>query len=333
MSEETEAPDQYATDDFSAAFGDAMEPASSINLSDDGSEPVITIGVDGAVSADSGAAPEAKAADAVATSDTAAPDADAAAAAAAEAAAATQATAEPEIPAGLAPEFLAQAQAEAAAAATAATAAAQAPAPVAAEPEKPYVPYIADDFLTPEAKASVEKFRADWPDDWRAVQSMYQSEVQAQVANAHNALVKQLNSVLAPLFQSAERTEVNSHNGAIRAAHSDYETVLPAVRGWVAEQPSFLKAAYDAVLKGGSAQDVVDLVTLYKGAMGVSAAPTPALTPTPALRVVPAAKPGVDPAAVAATAAVPAALRAKPAASADPNDFSAAFAEASALTS
>jgi hypothetical protein len=304
----------YTDTDFESAFGDAMLPEAAAAHDDSGDLDIP------AVEPEAAAAVEPEAAAAVEPEAAAAVEPEAAAAVEPEAAAAVEPEAAAELPAGLDPKFLEQAQREEAAAAAAA-----------APAEVPVVPYIADDFLSAEAKASVEKFKADWPDDWRAVQSMYQSEVQAQVANAQNVLIKQLNSVLAPLFQSAEKAEVNTHMNTIRSAHSDFDAVLPEVRTWVAGQPAFLQSAYDAVLKTGSAKDVVDLVSLYKGASGTSsAAPTPASTTAPTLRVVTTPKPGVDPAAVAATAAVPAALRAKPTAAADPNDFASAFDEAQA---
>lgn len=227
-------------------------------------------------------------------------------------------------PADLDPKYLAQALAEAQRIREAET--------TPASPATDKV-YAADDFLDAAAKASIDKFKQEWPEEFPAIQRMYQAEVQAQVTNATNALIKQLNGVLAPLFQTVGKTEVNAHWGAIRAAHADIDAVLPAVKEWVDKQPAFLQGSMRSVLEKGTAQAVVDLVSMYKGAtVQTGAAPaTPASSAAQEPAPKPAAKPAVNPAALAATAAVPATQRQKPKAGADHTDFGSAFAEAEAM--
>lgn len=228
----------------------------------------------------------------------------------------------PQVPADLDPKYLAQAIAEE----QARLAKANQPAPT---PEAAKT-YAAEDFLDDNAKAAINKFKTEWPDEFPAIQQMYRAEVQAQVINARNTLVAELNTVLAPIIQSMGKVEVNSHLGSIRSAHTDFDAVLPAVKEWVTTQPAFMRGPMQAVLEAGTAQDVIDLVAAYKVASVPSGAAPATPAPTAAQETRPAvvAKAPVNPAAVAALAAVPTTQRAKPAGNADPLDFTAAFEEA-----
>ena len=191
--------------------------------------------------------------------------------------------------------------------------------------------WTAEELLNTEDKAAVAKFKEEWPSEYAAITRMYQAEVRAHVANEQNKLIGQLQQVLAPLFEKIGQVEVNGRTGGIRAVHADYDQVLPEVKQWISQQPTFLQAGYTAALETVSVQDASAVVAAYKQAKAPSgAAPaTPASTATQESK--PAPKPAVPAAAVAATAAVPASQRTKQSQATDPLDFQAAFAEASAL--
>jgi len=310
-------------DDFDSAFAQASEPTSAPVTP--APEPAPVAALDAAdVVADTPA-------DKV--EPVAAPTAEAAAAAlevaSAAPAAPVPAPAAPASQPSIDPAFLAQAIAEANERTRVAAEATAASAPA------PYVPATADTFMTDAHRAAVNKFKTEWPEEFPAIEAMVAAQAQALVANAQYALVTQLNGVLAPLFQSTEKAEVNSHMSVIRSAHPDLDTILGAVPQWVAAQPSFLQPKLNEILEKGNAQEVVGLLNMYKQAsVGQSAAPVTPASPA-AQETKPAPKPrtAVDPAAVAATAAVPATQRSASKLNSDPNDFDSAFDEALKQTS
>lgn len=216
------------------------------------------------------------------------------------------------------PKFLAQAMVEAQALAEKNKPAAQ-PAPA--------KPLTADDFLTEEDKKAIETFKTEWPTEHVAIGKLYDAKLKAELGNYQTQLLAELNGVLAPVFQSLGTVQANSHMGAIKAVHPDAETIAPNVVEWVKTQPSYVQPGMMQVLKEGNATQIVELLNDYKKTLVTpDAAP---VTPAPAAenKGTPPKK-GVDPAAVAALAAVPAAQRPTPAARPSDNDFDAAFDEA-----
>jgi hypothetical protein len=272
-------------------------------------------------------APAAEAPPAAPTTEQAAAEIEANAAAPAAVEKPAPAPAAPPVP-QLDPEFLAQAIAEA----TRRNKAAE-PAQPAAKQE--YVPVTAEAFLNDADKAGLAKFKNEWPDEFPALQALIKAEAQAIVANSNHQLVTQLDGVLAPLQQSTQKAEVNSHLGAIRAAHPDLDSILDKVPAWIESQPAILRPQFQNIYQKGSAGEVVEMLNMYKASANPGAAPA---TPAPAAAQqtpAQAAKPKtpVAPAAVAATAAVPASQRTNQSKGTDPNDFDAAFNEAAAHTS
>jgi hypothetical protein len=192
--------------------------------------------------------------------------------------------------------------------------------------------YTQDDFLDDAAKASLAKFKTEWPDEYPAIERMVDARARALVTNEMNTLVADLNKVLAPITQSLGKSEVNAHMAAIRSAHPDFDAVVAPLKEWVAGQPALFRAPLEQVLTKGTAQEVIQLVGMYKEAkVPVGAAPaTPASSAPQEQPAVPAPKAPVSPAALAATAAVPATNRTQQQGGTDPNDFEGAFAEAAA---
>ncbi|WP_055128522.1 hypothetical protein [Pseudomonas mediterranea] len=217
------------------------------------------------------------------------------------------------------PKFLAQAMVEAQQLAEK-----NKPAPAAA----PAKPLVAEDFLTDDDKKAIETFKSEWPTEHTAINKLYDAKIKAELGNYKTQLIADLNVVLAPLYQSVGTVQANSHTGTIKAAHPDADAIAPAVVEWVKTQPSYSQVGMMEVLQKGNAAQVVELLNDYKKTLAPpGAAP---VTPAPVVENKGPAtkKAGVDPAAVAALAAVPAAQRPTPAARPSDNDFDAAFDEA-----
>lgn len=133
-----------------------------------------------------------------------------------------------------------------------------------------------------------------------ALRSGVEKVVEARVAAVTANLEARFAAALEPIQSKAALTETEAHFQAIEGKHPDFESVAQSqeLAGWIAKQPSFAQAGYNAVLQQGTAAQVVELLDTYKAATG-------ALTPPPA---------GQDTAAVAAAHAAIAKAQAKGAA-------------------
>lgn len=218
------------------------------------------------------------------------------------------------------PKYLAEAIAEAQAKRERETA------PQPAAPQEPQV-LTAADFLQPQDVAAIEKFKTEWPDEHAAIEKMFQANMLALVGNRFNDFTKQLNGVLAPVLKSVQGVEVNTYRGAVTAAHPDAFDIGPKVAEWIATQPTLVRSAYEAAFKGSDPQAAIELLNLYKAAIGSTGA-APATPASSAAQEPPKPKPAPSPDKVRALAAVPAAQRPKPSGT-DVMDFDGAFEEAS----
>lgn len=331
MGQETDTLDTNAADDFDTAFDDALaEPAATppaktpeapapATTEESTTDADTTSQESGEEGADKGKTPAAA---------EPAPAAEPAKTEPAPAPAATPAATEPAkpeqppaLPAGLDPKFLAQAIAEA-------TAAQQAPKNTQQEPAAP-VEAKPEDFHTAEETAAIAEFVKEWPSEHRAVQAMMKGAIQSEVTNRVAKLVGELNVALTPLFQQTEQVQQTSFQTFVHAKHPDAVQVLPEVEAWIKTQPAIYRPALQEIYDKGTAQQVVELLDMFKQAK----VPTGAVTPPPASPaaqepVPPKPRQAPAPAAVRALAAVPAGQRTQPVAGADVNDFDAAFDEA-----
>ena len=85
-----------------------------------------------------------------------------------------------------------------------------------------------------------------------------------------------LASVLEPLQQKQVESAADSHFSAINAAHPDVESVVQSAElaHWIASQPSFARAGYQAAIAQGTAAEVIEALDAYKAATGkLTAAP------------------------------------------------------------
>lgn len=86
---------------------------------------------------------------------------------------------------------------------------------------------------------------------------------------------------LRPLLETVDVLSTRTHLDDLRTRVEDYDTVRDNVVSWVAEQPAYLQAAYNNVIRQGTAEEVADLIGRYRQATGTTAAPA-APAPTPA---------------------------------------------------
>ena len=79
-----------------------------------------------------------------------------------------------------------------------------------------------------------------------------------------NYAFSEVGKVLTPLQESVSTYSTNDHMSAIYDTHADYDQVYQPVMEWIETQPSFLKAAYQNVVKQGTADDVSTMIQRFK---------------------------------------------------------------------
>jgi hypothetical protein len=176
---------------------------------------------------------------------------------------------------------------------------ATAPAPAPAAPAAPTAP----------TSAPAGEFEVDLGDfSEGALKDGIRKAVAAGVAAQTAALEQQiqtLQTALAPIQAQQVQSTEDAHFGSIRTAHPDVESVVPSAEfaKWRDAQPAFARAGIVQIIDGGTAAEVIEVLSAYKAAAGIKPVTPP---PAPA-----GALPGltVDAATAAAAAAVIAGAR------------------------
>lgn len=77
-----------------------------------------------------------------------------------------------------------------------------------------------------------------------------------------------LNAALAPLREREAKDAVNTHQQTIYGAHPDADEVYESseFKAWMDNQPSYARAAIEHTLANGTAQQVVEVFSTFKGA-------------------------------------------------------------------
>jgi len=143
---------------------------------------------------------------------------------------------------------------------------------------------------TAEEKAAMEDFKKNFPTEHAAMESRLKAEkrvVNRQVYDAVQAAMTRVYADFTPLAQGYAADSEAAHFEKLRAAHTDYDTVVDLVPAWIKKQPAYLQTAYQSAYDGGSTQEVIDLVTRFKTDTGRV---TPAVTTTAVVTPEPARK-------------------------------------------
>lgn len=96
----------------------------------------------------------------------------------------------------------------------------------------------------------------------QAIEKRVQERVEAALAQA-----------LGPIQQKQQIDAVQSHMSAIYAAHPDADSIAESkeLADWIAAQPSFARAGYQAVLQQGTTAEVIEFFDTFKQATGKAA--------------------------------------------------------------
>lgn len=191
------------------------------------------------------------------------------------------------------------------------------------EPEKPAA---YSDYLDESQKKMLQQFEAEWPEVAAPVAALFSAHLKAALDNQRKEILGQVQQQMAPIQQVTAQSQEALYFATIEAQHPDFREVSVALPEWIGKQPAIMRPALQAAYNSASAADAVELISMYKQAIGSTGA-APAHPASSAVQAPPKAAP-VAPAAVAATLAPPRAQRSVASQSRDPNDADAAFMEA-----
>ena len=199
---------------------------------------------------------------------------------------------------------------------------AAAPAPVADAPRAATM----DDFLDDKAKASIALFKSEWAEVEAPVNALINAALQAQAVNMQREFQQVMQQRLAPVESVAAQSQEAMYWQTVQQAHPDFQEAAAALPAWIQKQPAILRPTLERVYNGGTAVEVVELLSAYKQAIGSTGA-APVTPASSAAQVTPRVA-AVDKAVLAATLAPPAAQRSTKQTSRDPNDADGSFMEA-----
>lgn len=105
----------------------------------------------------------------------------------------------------------------------------------------------------------------------KGVKALVDAQMAAQVQTRVDARV---NELLAPMFKQQEDDALAGHYRAIYTAHPDTDSLLDSqeLASWQAAQPTFVRESIAAILKSGTAQQVIEVFDAFKAATGKPAA-------------------------------------------------------------
>ena len=199
---------------------------------------------------------------------------------------------------------------------------AAAPAPVADAPRAATM----DDFLDDKGRASVALLATEWAEVAGPVNTIIAAELKAQAENLRREFRQEMNQRVAPMESVAAQSQEAMYWQTVQAAHPDFQEAAAALPAWIQKQPAILRPTLERVYNGGTAVEVVELLSAYKQAIGSTGA-APVTPASSAAQVTPRVA-AVDKAVLAATLAPPAAQRSTKQTSRDPNDVEGSFMEA-----
>jgi hypothetical protein len=185
-------------------------------------------------------------------------------------------------------------------------------------------------LFSAEELAIIDQYQKDFPDIAKAEAMVRRAEYRNVVSYVFQEITKELR----PLVETVQLLSSRVHLGDIQRAVPDYAVTRDQAVAWVEKQPGFLQPGYKRVIEQGTADEVAELISLYKAA-NPSPPAQAQTTPAAPTRGVPPKAPvrQLDTAAKAALAALTpvATKRTNAAVTVSADDFEGAFEEASKL--
>lgn len=121
-----------------------------------------------------------------------------------------------------------------------------------------------EDFVSEDDLNTIKQYEEEWPEVARAEQV----KRDAQLQYMREQIYSEMGDALAPVVEMYQQMKVDAHQQAIQQRHPDVDNIKDDLVGWVEQQPDFVKPTYQQVLQQGSAEQVNQLIDLYKQSSG-----------------------------------------------------------------
>jgi len=124
-------------------------------------------------------------------------------------------------------------------------------------------------LLTAEEQKFLDEYEKDWPDISKA-ESLKR---RAEITEAVRYVFQQMTKTIEPIVEHYKNSEYNEHEAAIKAVHEDYDDVKKDVIDWATSQTGTRGRIFNEVVSSGTAEEIADLVSIWKEANGKTKAP------------------------------------------------------------
>lgn len=123
-----------------------------------------------------------------------------------------------------------------------------------------------------EEDESVKAFLEEFPELAAPIQKMIEKVAKKHGKSVAEEITSKVEGRLAPIAQTVQETTVQKHLSTIRATHEDFEQIVQSgdLQEWIKSQPRYMQPALQEVYERGYAEDVVDLLSQYKQARGIT---------------------------------------------------------------
>ena len=132
----------------------------------------------------------------------------------------------------------------------------------------------------------------------KGVQALTAKEVERVTAQLRTEMAE-MAKLVKPVLEKQQADTATAHHNAVREAHPDIDSLAESreLLDWIAGQPSFARAGYEAAYQNGDAGQVIELLNAFKGATGKTQ-PAPAQDVRAAARAIVAKTPAPVPASL-----------------------------------
>lgn len=183
--------------------------------------------------------------------------------------------------------------------------------------------------LTAEDEAKLEEFVKEFPELQAPIAALVRKEAGAMIASEVSPKLQHVEESVQATKETAASTAASTHMSTIKSAHLDFDNIAqgPDLTAWVNSLAGYIQEGAVRVMETGNATEVVQLINGFKeSTFYKSETPTPKPEPTPK------PKPDTKKDKASDLMAVESSSDGPPPGKPDPNDFDAAWDEATKTT-
>lgn len=106
----------------------------------------------------------------------------------------------------------------------------------------------------------------------KGIQHVISSATTTLRAELKAELLREVKAELQPIHEQQAKSSLETHFETIYSKHPDADSIAESaeMQAWIKAQPTFTQAGYQAVLKQGTATEVIELMDVFKAATGTT---------------------------------------------------------------